>query len=155
MTVTIDTFYKDGVPRGELYQSSRVSIDTTSSSSFVVSPQTNPNYAILVNEIRFYDASFTTGGTGNGLLAVTYPSKSGLTTREILVEDAEYFGFMGKQITVNSKNYYVFEPQPPILLKAGSTNTSLSVGLPTNVTVASGSMSIAARGWKLEEGDYE
>lgn len=157
MTFNIDDIYKGGVPRGQFYRSDLESLNTTTSADVEVSPSTNPDWAILIDKVKFFESSFATTGTGTGALKIQYPDYPGLSTSTYTFSSLTALKHAADEVQdYNSNTYYVWKPQPPILLRASNTGyNTITIGLPTDVTVSAGALDFMLSGWTLKETDFD
>ena len=155
----ISEVYQAGVPRGESYRSNIVSFASGSTSPLEVTPTDSPNWAFLVEKLRFEESSVSTstsGGAGTGLCQIEYPDYAGQNTNTYTIgSTSELLHGADQVVEHSSKTFYEFLFKPPVLLKASNSGYStLTVGLPTNVVVDSGYLNVLATGWKIKEDDY-
>lgn len=157
MSFTIDEVYKSGIPRGQFYRSDLESLNTTTSADVTVSPATSPDWALLVEKIKFLESSFATGGTGSGVLKIQYPDYPGVSTETYTFSSLTALKHAADEVQeYDSLTYYVWKPKPPILLKASNEGfNSITIGLPTDVTVSAGSLDFMLSGWTLKETDFD
>lgn len=156
MVFTIDSIYKAGVPRGEFYRSDLHSLNTTTAPDLTVSPSTNPAWALLIDKVKFQEASFATTGTGTGVLEVQYPDHTGENVNTYTFSSLTALKHAADEIVeYSSETYYVWEPKPPILIKGSSSVNDITFGLPENVTVSAGNLDFMLAGWQLKEEDFD
>jgi len=156
MSFTIDEIYKKGVPRGQFYRSELKSLTSGDYSDLTVSPSTNPPWAVLIDKVKFQESSFVTGGTGSGALKIEYPAYDGESVNTYTFSSLTALKHAADEIIeYSSETYYVWKPQPPILVKGSNSENSITFGMPTSVTVASGNLDFLLTGWTLKEADFD
>lgn len=157
MTFTIDQVYKGGVPRGQYYRSSIVKLENGQDTGLTVSPTTTPQqWALLAEKLVIVPSAPTMTGTGSGMLQLEYPDYVGGSKNTYLFDDlAAIQEFADEVKTINSTTQYVINFHPPVLLKASSAESDLTVGLPTDRTVDTGDISFLVTGWTIKEEDYD
>lgn len=156
MSFTIDEIYKKGVPRGQFYRSDLHSLNTTTSVALTISPSTSPAWAVLTDKVTFKESSFATGGTGSGVLKIEYPNYDGLSVNTYTFSSLTALKHAADEVIEhNSETYYVWKPQPPILVKGSNAENSITIGLPTDVTVSAGDLDFLVSGWTLKETDFD
>lgn len=157
MSFTIDEIYKKGVPRGEFYRSDLHSLNTNTAPDLEVSPTTTPPWALLIDKVKFQESSFSTGTQGTGVLEVQYPDYVGESINTYTFSSLTALKHAADEIIeYSSETYYVWKPQPPILLRGSKTGfNTLTIGLPTDVTVSAGNLDYLLTGWQIKEGDFD
>lgn len=157
MPFNILDVYKAGVPVGEPYRSTMTSIATDQTTGLTVSPTTTPeDWANKIEKLKIQMTTPVGTGTGAGLLELTYPDYSGENQNTMLFDDEDHIAdFADEVIEVNGSTQYIINFKPPITLRASSTYSDLSIGLPENRTLFSGDLSFLITGWKIKESDLE
>ena len=157
MSFDIQDIYKNGVPRGQFYRSDLHSLNTTTSVALTVSPSTSPPWAVLLDKVIFKETSFATSGTGSGVLKVEYPNYDGISVSTYTFSSLTALIHAADEVIEhNSETYYVWKPQPPVLVKGSSAANKATFGLPDDVDASgTGSLDFMITGWTLKEADFD
>lgn len=163
MSFTIDQVYKESVARKQFFRSDENILESGSIAALTISPATNPPIAYLIDELKILNSSLSTSGTeGTGFLQVQFPNYEGTSTGTYVFGNsgtgsvADWLLFHSdKVIEANSETAYSVKFSPPILIKGSNAVNSMTIGLPTDVDISSGSVSYIASGWQLKESDFD
>lgn len=157
MTFTIHQVYKAVSPRGQFYKGPVTEWSTSGTTTVTVSPATTPEgWALSINSLRLLESSLSTSGTGTGIIQIEYPDYTGTMTNTFTVNSVTALKHLADEVVQhNSATYYVMRFDPPILLKESNTVSSLTLSLPTNVSLDSGSLGFNYTGWTIKESDYD
>ena len=157
MVFTIDSVYKESVPRKEFYRSPVNTLTSGDTSGMTVSPTTSPeDWAFLISKMKVYDSSFITSGTGSGVLQMEYPDYPGVNVNTYTFGSLLELKMQADELVDDGTNiFYQIDFKPAILLRASYTESDLVLSLPNDVAITSGELKTLFTGWKLKEEDYD
>ena len=155
----LSAWYRDEVPRRELYLSPRIRWETTNLDPLAITATgASPSEVFFIKELRIRDQAFTPNESvaGDGLIDIIYPNEAYDDVITKTINYMEELAELSKEIlTDNSQSIYVIVFDPVIKLFTTQTENTFTVQKNTaSWTITSGELDITAKGWKMVESNY-